>query len=49
MCVLDIGTWNLLDDFINLFHKDLLEKHQVVQQVCGEVVLKGANLQIMKK
>lgn len=44
-CVLLLHTWHLLDDFIDLLHENLLQEHQVVEQVCSQVVLKWADLQ----
>lgn len=37
-------TWDLLNDLIDLLHENLLQEDQVVEQVCGKVVLKWSNL-----
>lgn len=37
-------TGHLLDDLVHLLHEDLLQEDQVVEQVRGQVVLKGADL-----
>lgn len=46
VCVrrLQYSTWDLLNDLIDLLHENLLQENQVVQQVCGQVVLKWTNL-----
>lgn len=39
-------TWDLLNDLIDLLHENLLQEDQVVEQICGKVVLKWPNLHI---
>ena len=48
VCVWVFGnsTWDLLNDLIDLLHEDLLQEDQVVEQVCGQVVLEWTNLHI---
>lgn len=41
-------TWDLLNDLIDLLHENLLQEDQMVEKVCGQVVLKWTNLHINK-